>query len=72
MDLLVTQYDTTKGEYDQLDDDTEAKFDEILGDLAKPFNESKMMVELEINTVSDASTRYQQLHALIDEIHGAE
>ena len=49
--MLVEDYDQTKGEYDALSDDHKSKFDDILGELAGPFKESKMMVELELNTV---------------------
>merc|ERR1719222_478136 len=68
-EILVDNYDNTKVEYDALDDETKAKFDEVLGGLSDPFKQNAMMVELELNVVEtsgDADKRLEQLNEVLD------
>ena len=60
--MLVEEYDETKAEYEALSDEHKSKFDDILGELAVPFKESKMMIELELNTVDDPEERFAKLN----------
>ena len=52
--ILVTNYEDTKAEYDALEDDWKARFDTVLGELADPFKQGKLMVEMQINTLQES------------------
>ena len=70
--ILCTDYDETMAEYQALDDNWKGQFDAVLGDLADPFQQGKLMVEMQMNLLeeSDSAQTLEQLNKLFDEMHG--
>ena len=66
--ILYDNYDETKAEYERLDAQQKAKFDEAIGDLADAFKQGKLMVELQLHTVENPNERFEGLNNLLDEI----
>ena len=72
-EILIENYDETKGMYGELDEGMQARFDEIMGaELTEGFKESVMMAELQMNAMSDLGERFEKLNKLLEEIEENE
>ena len=72
--ILCQNYDTTKNEYDALETDWKVKFDIVLGDLSEPFNQGKLMVEMNMNLLeeSEVKQKFEELNQLLDELEAEQ